>query len=158
MPFLIIFVLIPIAEVYAFINVGEEIGVFRTLLLCVLTAAIGGLLVRHQGLETLFKAQKGLQSGQLPLDALFDGFCLVISGALLLTPGFVTDTVGFALLIPPLREGLRHLITKYGKFNIVGPKTRAQRPHNDISGDIIEGDYEHVAKDDERLDKSNKDH
>ena len=154
MPFLIIFALIPLAEVYAFINVGEEIGVFRTLLLCILTAAIGGLLVRHQGLETLFKAQKSLQSGKLPLDALFDGFCLVVAGALLLTPGFVTDTFGFSLLIPPFRRLLRELLTKYGTFKVAGA---AHSPHKNGQDDIIEGDYEHVVKDHEKLDKSDKD-
>ena len=154
MPFLIIFVLIPLAEVYAFINVGEEIGVFRTLLLCILTAAIGGLLVRHQGLETLFKAQKNLQSGKLPLDALFDGFCLVVAGALLLTPGFVTDTFGFSLLIPPFRHLLRELLTKYGTFTVAGT---AHTHRKNAPDDIIEGDYEHVVKDHEKLDKSDKD-
>ena len=149
MPFLIIFVLVPIAEVYAFITVGDEIGVFKTLLLCVLTAMIGGFLVRQQGLETLFKAQRGLQAGQLPVNALFEGFCLVIAGALLLTPGFVTDTAGFLLLFPPFRVFLKDMLVKHGKFKV---QTASYRQKND--DDIIEGDYETVAKENEKLDKS----
>lgn len=152
MPFLIIFVLIPLAEVYAFISVGEEIGVLKTLLLCVLTAVIGGFLVRQQGLETLFKAQKNLQSGHLPLDALFDGFCIVIAGALLLTPGFVTDTIGFLLLIPPFRLILRQLLTKYGKF-----KVHTASSHSSPSQDgVIEGEYEHVNEEKEALEQNDK--
>lgn len=148
MPFLIIFVLVPLAEVYAFINVGEEIGVLKTLLLCVLTAMIGGFLVRQQGLETLFKAQKGLQSGQLPVNALFDGFCLVIAGALLLTPGFVTDTAGFLLLIPAFRGFLKSAFAKHGKFKV---HTAGQQRRTDDG--VIEGEYETVTKEHETLDK-----
>ena len=148
MLFLIIFVIVPLAEVYAFITVGEEVGILRTLLLCVLTAIIGGLLVRQQGLETLIKAQQGLQGGMLPMDALFTGFCLVIAGALLLTPGFVTDTIGFLLLVPNFRNLLRHVLTKHGKFKVESNT----RPRN-TRDDVIEGDYETVTKENEKLDK-----
>lgn len=158
MPFLIIFVLIPLAEVYAFIQVGDEIGVLKTLLLCVLTAAIGGYLVRQQGLETLMKAQNGLRTGQLPLTALFDGFCIVVAGALLLTPGFVTDTIGFSLLVPFLRKALQAALSKYGNFKVMGE--HAQGPTNQTrpKDGVIEGDYErvnepHVNEPHEKLDK-----
>lgn len=149
MPFLIIFVIVPLLEVYAFINVGGEIGVLKTLLLCVLTAMIGGFLVRQQGLETLFKAQQALQGGKLPLDALFDGFCLVVSGALLLTPGFVTDGVGFLLLVPAFRQFARGILAKHGKFKIHSGNARTN-PEDD---GVIDGDYETVTKENERLDK-----
>ena len=150
MPFLIIFVLIPLAEVYAFIEVGGEIGILQTLLLCVLTAAIGGFLVRQQGLETLFKTQTNLQSGKIPLDALFDGFCIVVAGALLLTPGFVTDIIGFSLLFPPFRQFMRKLIGKYGNFQVHSAQNHTQKPQN---GDIIEGEYVEINKDKEKLDQ-----
>lgn len=151
MPFLILFILIPLAEVYAFITVGEEIGVLKTLLLCVLTAAIGGFLVRQQGIETLMKAQHSIRTGTLPLDALFDGICLVIAGALLLTPGFVTDMIGFSLLIPAARRGLRQILTKYGKFEIyTNTEFNQKRPNND---DIIEGNYEEIVKNPDKIGK-----
>lgn len=149
MPFLVIFVIVPLLEVYAFISVGDEIGVLRTLLLCVLTAMIGGFLVRQQGLDTLFKAQAGLSQGQLPVRELFDGFCLVIAGALLLTPGFVTDTIGFSLLVPPFRTFLRSALSKHGKFNVHSKST-----HTATEEGVIEGDYETVIKEHEKLDKS----
>lgn len=155
MPFLFIFVLIPIAEVYAFINVGDEIGVLKTLLLCVATALIGGLIVRYQGLETLMKAKSSLRSGGIPLDAFFDGICIVIAGALLLTPGFVTDTFGFCLLIPPLRHGLKNMLIKSGKFNMAGnnqENSSFTRP-NTSNDDIIEGNYEKVDENNPKIDK-----
>lgn len=149
MPFLIIFVIVPLMEVYAFIMVGEEIGALRTLLLCVLTAMIGGFLVRQQGLQTLFKAQKTLSEGEIPLKALFDGFCLVVAGALLLTPGFVTDITGFLLLFPPFRDFIRQILSKHGKFKVHNTVRKTFRDDEDI----IEGDYETVTKEHEKLDK-----
>ncbi len=159
MPFLILFVLIPLAEVYAFINVGAEIGVLKTLLLCVLTAAIGGFIVRQQGLETLFKAQNNMRTGKLPINDLFDGFCIVVAGALLLTPGFVTDIMGFSLLFPPFRVLLRQTLVRYGKFKTqnITPNRSPHSPRQTSSeGDIIEGEYEHVSETKEALDKKDK--
>ena len=100
MPFIILFIIIPLVEIYFFLLVGDAVGILQTLLLCVLTAIIGGFLVKKQGLETLFNAQKNLQGGTLPMKEIFDGFCLVVAGALLMTPGFFTDIVGFSLLVP----------------------------------------------------------
>jgi len=140
MPFLILFILIPIAEVYAFLAVGDEIGILQTLLLCVLTAIIGGILVKQQGLETLFNAQKNMQGGKLPIQEIFDGFCLIISGALLLTPGFITDIAGFSLLIPPFRQFLRQKLANSDKFSVHMPNNQKQ------SDDIIDGDFEIVRE------------
>ena len=152
MPFLIIFVAIPLVEVAAFAYIGGEIGIMNTLLFCLLTAGIGGFLVRAQGLATLMKAQTSLRSGQLPMNELFDGFCLVVSGALLLTPGFVTDGLGFALLVPAFRSILKHLVTKHSLFqgSVYTSNTSAPRDN----GDIIEGDYESVVKKPETLDRN----
>ena len=143
MPFLLLFVIIPIAEVYAFLAVGDEIGIFQTLLLCVLTAIIGGILVKQQGLATLFNANKNLQGGKLPIQQIFDGFCLIISGALLLTPGFITDIVGFSLLFPPFRRFLREKLANSNKFSVHMGQTSTQSPQND---DIIDGDFEIVRE------------
>ena len=160
MPFLALFVIIPLAEVYTFINVGEEIGVFKTLLLCVLTAIIGGSIVKFQGLQTIFKARQSFIGGKMPMAELFDGLCLVLAGALLLTPGFVTDILGFSLLVPPFRQVLRQLLMRYGKFRINVPENM-QAPSSSagkeaMRGDIIEGDYEHVAEKQEKLDQGGK--
>lgn len=148
MPFLILFVVIPIAEVYVFLQAGEAIGILKTLLLCVLTAIIGGLLVKQQGMETLLKAQKNMNQGAMPVKELFDGFCLIIAGALLLTPGFVTDIAGFSLLFPPFRVFLSKIIKKSGKFSVKSYNF-AQKQEDST---VIEGEYEEVSKKRERLD------
>ena len=143
MPFLIIFVVVPLLEVAAFAKIGAAIGVFNTLFFCVLTAAVGGWIVRRQGLATLFKARSNLRDGRLPLNELFEGLCIVIAGALLLTPGFVTDFIGFALLIPLLRRGLKAIIDKYGLFSVApGVDGASARPFS--RDDVIEGEYESV--------------
>jgi UPF0716 protein FxsA len=150
MPILLLFIIIPILEVYAFLTVGSAVGVLQTLALCVLTAIIGGILVRQQGLETLFKAQNNLHGGKLPVQELFDGFFLIISGVMLLTPGFVTDIAGFLLLLPPFRSFLRDKMANSGKFSV---HTAHNTAYND---DIIDGEYEKVTPDMAEIEKREK--
>jgi UPF0716 protein FxsA len=99
---------------------GGSIGITYTLLLCVLTAIIGSVLIRRQGLSTLFSAQSELNHGNFPARDIFDGVCLVISGALLLTPGFFTDTIGFMMLVPYIRNRLFVIIPKYVDTQFTG--------------------------------------
>lgn len=101
-----IFLVVPLVEIWLLIEVGSVIGAIWTVILVVLTALIGAALVRAQGLATLSRAQAQLQAGELPAVEMFEGVALIIAGALLLTPGFFTDTVGFTLLVPPLRRWL----------------------------------------------------
>lgn len=131
MPFFILFFIIPVAEVFVFLKAGQYIGVLETLLLCLLTAIIGGALVRHQGFETLFRARREMDAGRLPVTELFDGLCLIAAGAMLITPGFVTDTIGFTLLIPPVRTFLRRWASKH--FQLV----EAGR----FDDGVVEGEY-----------------
>lgn len=145
MPFFIIFFIVPLIEIALFISVGEEIGLLQTLALCFITAFIGGLLVRHQGLQTLFKAQQNLRGGILPLNEIYDGFCVVIAGALLLTPGFFTDLIGFLLLVAPIRHFIRSLLSKSRHFST---KT-AKNPYNRAE-DIIEAEYETLDSSDKK--------
>jgi UPF0716 protein FxsA len=147
MPFFIIFLIIPLIEIALFIAVGDEIGILSTLLLCVVTAIIGGGLVRYQGLQTLFKAQNNLRTGMLPLTEIFDGFCIVIAGALLLTPGFFTDIIGFSLLVPAFRTFARGFLSKTKHFR----QNSTSKPHQ--SEIIIEGEYETVQKERDNLAK-----
>jgi UPF0716 protein FxsA len=98
-----LFIFIPLIEIYFLIEVGSIIGGLPAIGLCLLTAAIGGILVRTQGLKTLLNAQKQLAHGTMPAEAGMHGAMLIIAGVLLFTPGFFTDTAGFALLIPALR-------------------------------------------------------
>ncbi len=101
---LAIFVAIPIIEIAVFIQAGELIGLWPTIGVVILTAIIGTSLMRAQGLQTLAKAQNQMDQGEMPIGAMFDGICILVAGVLLLTPGFVTDTMGFLLLVPPLRQ------------------------------------------------------
>lgn len=100
--FLILFG-IPIAEIALFIQVGDLIGLWATLATILLTALIGTVLVRAQGMAVLSRIRQETEQGRLPVGDLLSGACLVVAGLLLVTPGFLTDFLGFALLIPGLR-------------------------------------------------------
>jgi len=99
-----LFIAVPILEMLVLIQVGQQIGALWTIALVLLTAFIGINLLRYQGLATLSRATWRMQSGQIPAKEMLEGILLAVGGALLLTPGFVTDTIGFVLLIPLVRH------------------------------------------------------
>lgn len=103
--FLLIIVL-PIAELMLLIEVGQEIGVLPTVLLVLLTATTGITILRRQSMSTLRRAQQRMQGGEMPGREIMEGFLISIGGALLLTPGFITDLFAILLLIPPTRRAL----------------------------------------------------
>lgn len=101
---------VPIVEITLFILIGGQIGVIATLACILATAIIGAMLVRRQGLATFERARREMQEDRVPAGALSEGLAILAAGALLMTPGFFTDTVGFLLLIPPLRRRIiRHV-------------------------------------------------
>ena len=102
-----LFVGVPLLEIAVFVAVGGEIGLWPTLGAVVATALAGSVLLRVQGLSTLYRAREHMERGELPVKELFDGVCLVFAGALLLTPGFITDGVGLLLFLPPFRAAIR---------------------------------------------------
>ena len=104
--FFALFILLPLAELYLLIEVGSGIGGFSTIALCLLTAALGGMLVRHQGMRTLLQAKELVDRGQPPAEQMLHGIMIAISGVLLFIPGFITDLIGFLLLVPPVRNWL----------------------------------------------------
>lgn len=104
--FAILFLVVPLVEIYLLIQVGQVIGAGWTILLVVLTAVIGVALLRLQGLSTLHRAQRKMQQNELPAIEILEGMGLLVAGALLLTPGFFTDAIGFLLLFPPTRRWL----------------------------------------------------
>ena len=103
---LLAFIAIPVAEIALFIEVGSRIGTAWTVALIVLTAVIGVSLLKRQGLTTWRTAQSELNQGHMPIRQVFDGACLLVAGAFLLTPGFFTDALGFSLLVPAVRSAL----------------------------------------------------
>ncbi|MBI4030981.1 MAG: FxsA family protein [Proteobacteria bacterium] len=135
MPFFIIFVIIPLIEVALFAEIGGKIGAAYTLVLCVMTAAAGGIILRYQGIRTIFDVRTALDRGQMPVQTLFDGLCLTVAGVLLITPGFFTDALGFALVIPPIRAWLRHCLIRRLDLRV------QEEP------DILEGDFERLDDD-----------
>lgn len=148
---LLLMVAIPIMEIAVFIQAGEILGLWPTLLTVILTAIMGTALLRHQGLATLKKVQDSMNAGRPPVAELFDGLCLFVAGLLLLTPGFVTDAVGFLLFVPPLRSFIlggvvRRLSASMqtGMHANKGPERGGADNNPDRSGIIIEGDYQEV--------------
>ncbi len=139
--FFLIFLLVPVLEIYLLIQVGSVIGALWTALLVVFTAIVGASQVQRQGLQTISRIQTQLHSGSMPAIEMAEGFCLFMAGALLITPGFFTDSVGFALLVPPLRRFLISQVLR--KFKpVVGAAaglhthSAAQKPSNPIDGDF----------------------
>jgi UPF0716 protein FxsA len=133
---LLLFVFAPLIELYFLIQVGSVIGALPTILLSVVTAVIGGYLVRLQGLAVLMRVRTMLEQGETPALELLDGTVLLVCGFALLLPGFVTDAVGFVLLIPPVRHAL---IRRYAG---VVPVQRAQSPGVDRPGPrVLEGEW-----------------
>ena len=111
---LIIFMLVPIIEMWILIEVGGWIGALPTIGLVVLTATLGLSLLKRQGLSTLMSARRKMDEGSIPASELVSGVMIGVGGALLLTPGFVTDAIGFALLMPQTRQWLLiKLIDRY---------------------------------------------
>ncbi len=136
--FLLIFIGAPLIELYFLIEVGSVIGALPTIALSVFTAVLGGLLVRMQGFAILFRAQSQLADREVPAFELLEGALLLLVGFALMLPGFITDAVGFLLLIPPLR---RWLILRWLKNRgMLQPGERPAEPQHRADR-IIEGEY-----------------
>ena len=99
----LLFLVIPVAELYVIFKVGAQLGWLETLALLVLISFVGAWLVRREGLSTLLRIERGLRQGKLPTNSLVDGLLILVAGALMLTPGFLTDIIGLLLLFPPTR-------------------------------------------------------
>ena len=118
----LLFVGIPVAEIALFIYVGGRIGLLATLVAIVLTAAVGSALVARQGAAALSDVQSAFFSARFPGRELAHGAMIVIAGAFLVTPGFLTDGIGFLLLVPPIREWARRLIvSRFSNRFVVQP-------------------------------------
>ena len=141
---LLLFIIVPLAEVGVFIQVGGLIGLWPTLALTVLTAIIGSLCIRWQGFRLIGRAQAQLQAGEPPVFEVISGACLVVAGALLLTPGFVTDTAGFLLLLPPVRRLLfdRVLAARLRGMAGTSRKVPVPDPAGPARPVVIEGEFE----------------
>ena len=162
---LLLLIGVPTLEIFVFIEVGGTVGLFNTLAIVIITAAIGAYLLRSQGLSVLHRVQQNLAANQLPVNELFDGAFLLIAGVLLLTPGFVTDGVGFLLFMPPFRMLLRHFIVRRlansGRTQMwtsANPHTHEPQTHEPQTGPgniIIDGDFEEIASETQKGENDN---
>ncbi|MEM9200593.1 MAG: FxsA family protein [Actinomycetota bacterium] len=117
------FVIVPIIEIWVLIQVGAVIGGWPTISLMILVSAVGAFLVRREGFGLIMRIQQRLASGELPTKELVDGLLVAMAGALMLTPGFVTDAIGLLCLVPPSRALIRTaLIARYrDRISVAGP-------------------------------------
>ena len=137
--FIILFILIPIIEISLFIEIGSIIGSFYTIILIFVTAIVGVFFVRQQGISTFQKLTSQLQNLETPVQTMFEGLVILISGILLITPGFFTDALGFLGLIPFTRIILiklvaSYILSRYGK--------QSNQNKNTIEGEFIDIDEE----------------
>lgn len=154
---LVAFIGIPILEIAIFIEVGSRIGVVPTIVLTLATAVAGTVLLRTQGLATLARARAQMDRGEMPKDELFDGVCLLLAGACLLTPGFFTDAIGLLLFVPAVRRILQRMMaarisqSAHTRIVIDGEEINpsGRRPPRG-KGPIIEGEFTEVDDDPSR--------
>jgi UPF0716 protein FxsA len=143
MPFLallVLFVVVPIVELYVIIQVGQEIGALPTVALLVIDSVAGSLLMKSQGRAAWRRFQRATSEGRVPAREVLDGALIIFGGALLLTPGFVTDVVGLLFLLPPTRAVVRRLLVRRFAARMVvagagafrGPRTPPRRPGADF--------------------------
>ncbi len=136
---LLLFVGIPLFELYFLIEVGSLIGALPTILLTVFTAVLGGALVRIQGFSTAMRVRAGMERGEVPAIEMLEGVVLLLSGILLLLPGFFTDLFGFLCLVPPVRRAMIvWFLKRSGTMRPVagaGPEAQPGNPR------VIEGEY-----------------
>lgn len=158
----LLFMTVPIVEMLILIEVGQLIGALPTVGLVLLTAVIGVHLLRQQGVATLLRANQRMQSGDLPAQEMLEGIFLAVGGALLLTPGFFTDTVGFICLLPFTRQALIRRALKQGMF-MAGQSAggafyqadyRSYRSHDD---GVIDGEFSREAPEQKEIESPDSD-
>ena len=135
-----LFIGVPLIEIYLFIQIGGIIGALPTVLLVIVTAIVGVSLLRAQGFQTMAKFQQEVSTGQLPATTMLEGVALIFGGALLLTPGFLTDAIGFLCLVPITRRTIITWLIKNMTVTSSGfySQSYSSRPRDP---DVIEGEY-----------------
>ena len=140
--FLLLLIGAPLVELYVLIEVGSEIGALSTILLSIFTAILGAALVRLQGVSVLLRVQETLARGEAPALEMLEGAVLMMAGVMLLFPGFITDAMGFLMLVPPLRRRLIVAVLKRSGAMGPAPGGRAAGEGEDIRRvTIIQGEY-----------------
>lgn len=152
---LAMFIAVPIIEIGLFIEIGGWIGLWPTIGIVIVTAFAGTTLLRLQGLSVLQRVQESANRNELPVQEVFDGFCLLVAGILLLTPGFFTDSIGFLLFVPLFRRyaaaAIWRWLVRNGKISVSAGGFSASSgsgpppgSHDRPGGPVIDGDFEEV--------------
>lgn len=128
----VLFVVVPILELMVIIQVGQSVGAWNTVILLVADSLVGAWLVKHQGVGLLKKSQDRLRNGELPSDEIFSGVAVLFAGALMLTPGFLTDLIGLLLLVPPIRVGVLLIVRRRFRSRIATNFTTSNLPEWEI--------------------------
>ena len=108
----VVFLVVPFVELFVILQVGHAIGALNTVALLILVSMVGAWLVKREGISVLRRAQERMAEGAVPGRELVDGVLILLAGALLITPGFLSDVLGVLLLLPPVRAALRGLVTR----------------------------------------------
>ena len=145
---LLVFIAVPLLEIALLIKAGDSFGFWPTLSIVIFTAILGTVMLRWQGMAVMSRAEQTLREGGMPVESVADGVFLLLAGAFLLTPGLLTDGIGFALLVPQIRRWLGTKILRalsqrmgLGDVNDPGEKNSTAaggaKPHRDRSGNVI---------------------
>ena len=153
----LIFIVVPIAELYVIIQVGQSIGVLPTIAILIVDSIVGSMLLRHQGRSAWRRFNAAVAEGRAPAREVLDGVLVIFGGAFLITPGFITDVIGLLLLIPPTRSLFRRLLVRRlrGRFVVAVAGAGAGAAARAARGDRARQDYDvegtAVERDDLRL-------
>jgi UPF0716 protein FxsA len=145
---LLLFIVVPIAELAVIIQVGQQIGVLWTVAILVADSVLGSMLMRSQGRAAWRRFNVGLQSGRPPAREVLDGVLVIFGGALLLTPGFITDVFGLLFLLPPTRAVLRRVLVHRFADRMIASATRG-RPvaqPSDVEGTAVDVDTDGLPR------------
>lgn len=140
-----LFIVVPLIEIALFVQVGGAIGYWTAVALVIITAALGVSLLRWQGFSTLKRARESMENNRFPAEELVEGLVLLFCAGLLLTPGFLTDAVGFLLLVPAIRKACAVMIIRYGKkhasFVSVDGAMSGGFSRSSEDGNVFEGEF-----------------
>lgn len=145
----LLFTLMPLLELWLLFRLGELFGLVTTIVVVLLTGMLGAALARWQGFQAMFRIQNEMRAGKMPAQAIGDGVMILVAGVLLITPGVITDIVGLAMLLPPVRlvvrKGLQLWLAKHVKVQAQGMWQTTQaddvppRDDNTVEGTVVEG-------------------
>jgi len=145
LPLVLLFIAVPIAELAVIIQVGQAIGIWWTIGLLIADSLLGSWLMRHQGRASWRRFNEAVAAGRVPTREVLDGALVIFGGALLLTPGFLTDILGLVLLVPPTRAIVRAVLARRLTARMVAAANRPRAPHAyDVEGTAVDVDPDRI--------------